>query len=73
MKTKVAFADVATFPVSHVDLSVSDPHHLDGVSDSTYHSDADPDSDFYLMRMRIRIRLFTMMPIWIRIQISASK
>ncbi len=25
-----------------------DPHHFD---DSTYHPDADPDSDFYLMRM----------------------
>jgi hypothetical protein len=24
--------------------------------DSTYHADADPDSDFYLMQIRIRIR-----------------
>ncbi len=35
-------------------------------SDSTYHPDADPDSDFYLMR----IRLLTLM--LIRIQIPAS-
>jgi hypothetical protein len=54
-----------------------DPHHVDAdpdaVPDSAYHLDADPDSDFYLMRtrMRIWIRLFTLM--WIRIQILASK
>jgi hypothetical protein len=58
-------------------LSLVDPH-----PDSTYHPDADPDayadSDFYFaadpepffMRMRIRIRLFTLMPIWIRILAS---
>jgi hypothetical protein len=49
--------------------------------DSTYHPNADPesgflfvadaDSDFYLMRMRILIRIFTLMRI--RIQILASK
>jgi hypothetical protein len=40
---------------------VVDPHHVDAVPDSTYHPDADPDSDFYLMRMRMRIqiRIFT--------------
>jgi hypothetical protein len=37
--------------------------------DSTDHPDAD--SDFYLMRIRMRIRLFTLMQI--RIQILASK
>jgi hypothetical protein len=31
--------------------------------DSTYHPDADPDSDFYLMRIRIRIQLITLMRI----------
>ncbi len=38
-----------------------DPHHIDADPDSTYHPDADPygapDSDFYLMRMRIRMRI----------------
>ncbi len=51
------------------------PHHVDSDPDSTYlpraEPDADLDSDFYLMR--IRIRLFTLMRIWIRIQILASK
>ncbi len=55
--------------------SVVDPHHLDADLDLTYHPDADPVSDLYLMwiRMRIRIRLFTQMRIRIRIQILASK
>ncbi len=35
--------------------------------------DADPYPDFYLMRMRIRTRLFTLTRIWIRIQIITSK
>jgi hypothetical protein len=35
--------------------SVADPHHVDADPDSTYHSNADPDYDFYLMRIRIRI------------------
>jgi hypothetical protein len=39
-------------------FSVVDPHHLDADPDSTYHSDADPVSDFYLMRIRIRFRIF---------------
>jgi hypothetical protein len=41
---------------------------------STYHPDAELDADpyFYLMRMRIQIRLFTLMLIQIRIQILAS-
>jgi hypothetical protein len=43
--------------------SVVDQPHVDADPDSTYHPDADPDSDFYLMRMRIRIRLFTLMRI----------
>jgi hypothetical protein len=47
--------------------SVVDPYH--GDADSTYHPDADPDSDFYLMR--IQIRLFILM--LIRIQIPGSK
>ncbi len=34
---------------------VVDPHHLDADPDSTYHPDADPNSNLYLMRMRIRI------------------
>jgi hypothetical protein len=51
--------------------SVVDLYHFDADPDSSYHPDADPDSDFYLMRMRIRIRLFTLMRI--RIQILASK
>jgi hypothetical protein len=46
----------------------SDPN-LD--PDSTELPDADPEFDFYLMRMRIPIRLFTLMRI--RIQILASK
>jgi hypothetical protein len=56
-------------------LSFVDPHHAD--PESTNHSDADlvadTDSDFYLMRIRmqIRIRFFTLMRI--RIQILASK
>ncbi len=29
-----------------------DPHHFDVDPDPTYHPDADPDSDFYLMRIR---------------------
>jgi hypothetical protein len=37
-----------------------DLHHLDADPDSTYHPDADPDSYFYLMRIRMRIRLFTL-------------
>jgi hypothetical protein len=36
-----------------------DPHHVVADLDSTYHPDAD--QDFYLMRMRVRIRLFTLM------------
>jgi hypothetical protein len=47
-----------------------DPHPFDAHPESTYHPDADPDSDFpdfYLMRMRIQSRLFTLMPIRIRI------
>jgi hypothetical protein len=51
--------------------SVVDPHHFDADPDSTYHPDADPYCDFYLMR--IRIRLFTLKWIRIRIQIVASK
>jgi hypothetical protein len=50
-----------------------DPHHIDEDPDAdpdlTCHPDEDP--DFYLML--IQIRLFTMMRIWIRIQILASK
>jgi hypothetical protein len=42
---------------------------LNADPDSTYHPDAD--SDFYLMRIQMRIRLFTLMQI--RIQILASK
>ncbi len=38
--------------------TVVDPHHLDADPYSTYHPDADPDSDFYLMRIRMRIRIF---------------
>jgi hypothetical protein len=38
-----------------------DPHHVDADPDLTYHPDADPDSDVYLIWMRIRIRLFTLM------------
>jgi hypothetical protein len=37
--------------------------------DSTYHPDSDPDSDFYLTRILIRIRLFTLT----RIRILTSK
>jgi hypothetical protein len=58
-----------------------DPHHFDADPDLTYHPDADRDSviyadpvpNFYLMRMRIqiRIRLFTLMRIWILIQIRS--
>jgi hypothetical protein len=42
-----------------------DPHHLDAdpYPDLTYHFGADPDPDIYLMRMRIRIQLFTLMRI----------
>jgi hypothetical protein len=44
-----------------------DPHHIDAQpgADTTYHFDVYPDADpdFYLMR----IRLFTMMRIWMRI------
>ncbi len=51
--------------------SVVDPHHLDADPDSTYHPDTDPDAnpdlDFYLTRMRIR--LFTLMRMLIRILI----
>jgi hypothetical protein len=40
-------------------ISVEDPHQCDADSnadpDSTYHPDADPDSNFYLMRIRIFI------------------
>jgi hypothetical protein len=43
------------------DPSVVYPHHLD----------ADPDSDFYLMRIRVWIRLLSLMRI--RIQILAYK
>ncbi len=35
--------------------------HFDADPDSTYHPDADPDSDVYLIWMRIRIRLLTLM------------
>ncbi len=38
-----------------------DPHYLDADPHSTYHPDADPDSDVYLIWIRIRIRLFTLM------------
>ncbi len=59
--------------VYHLD---ADP---DADPDSTSYPDADPpaepDSDFYLMKMRIhiRIRLFSLMRIGIRMQILASK
>ncbi len=54
--------------------SVVDPHHFDADPDadpdSTYHPDADPEanpnSDFYLTR--IRIHVFTLMRIRMRIQ-----
>jgi hypothetical protein len=51
--------------------SLVNPHHTDADTDPTYQPDADPDSDYYLMgiRMRMRIRLFSR----IRIQIIASK
>jgi hypothetical protein len=56
-------------------VSVVDPHHLDVDPDAdlTYHPDAHPDPDFYLMRMqsRVRVRLFILMRI--RIQILASR
>jgi hypothetical protein len=42
--------------VSH---SVADPHHVDADPDPTYHFDADPDPDFYLMRIRMRIRILS--------------
>jgi hypothetical protein len=62
--------------VGHL-VSVVDPHHYDADPDLTYHPDADPDadpvSDFYLMRIRVRIRLFTLMRIRIWIQNLASK
>jgi hypothetical protein len=52
-----------------------DPHRSDADPDLTSHSDADPDYDFIhadpnadpVLRMQIRIRLFTLM--WIQIQI----
>jgi hypothetical protein len=55
-------------------IRVVDPHHHfdadpDALPDSTYHPEADPDADFYLMR--IRIRLFSLMRMRIRIQIPA--
>jgi hypothetical protein len=37
--------------------SVVDPHNLDADPDSICHPDADPDSDFYLMGIRIQIRI----------------
>jgi hypothetical protein len=43
-----------------------DPHHVDADPDPTHYPVADPDSVFYLMRMGIRIRLFTLMRIWIK-------
>jgi hypothetical protein len=47
--------------------SVVDPHYFDGDFNSTFHPevspDAGPDPDFYLMRMRIQIRLFALMRI----------
>jgi hypothetical protein len=46
---------------------------FDTYLDSTYHSDEDPDSDFYLMRIWILVRLFTLVWIRIQIQILASK
>jgi hypothetical protein len=44
-------------------VSVVDPHHLDADPDSTYHPDADLDSYFYLIQIRIPVRLFTLMRI----------
>jgi hypothetical protein len=32
-----------------------DPHHVDADPDSTYHPDADPYYDFYLIRIRIQV------------------
>ncbi len=52
-------------------LSVVDPHHVDADPDSTCHPDAYPEYAFYLMR--IRIWLFTLSRIRVRIQILASK
>ncbi len=48
-----------------LNIAVVDPHHLD--ADPTYHCDADPDPDFYLMR--IRIQLFTLIRIRIHMWI----
>ncbi len=55
-----------------ITISFVDPHHVDADPDSNYQPDADPDSDIHLIRMRtrIRIRLFTLMRIWIRILAS---
>ncbi len=39
--------------------SVVDSHLFDADPDSTYHPDADPDSDFYLMQIRMWIRIFS--------------
>ncbi len=37
-----------------------DPHLLDAGSDPTYHFDADPDPDFYLMRIRMLNRILVL-------------
>jgi hypothetical protein len=47
--------------------SVVDPHHFDTDLDSAYRPDADPMSDFYIMRIRFRIQLITLMSIRILI------
>jgi hypothetical protein len=46
---------------------------FDADPDSTYYLDADANPDSYFYLIRIRIRLFTLMRIWIRIQILASR
>jgi hypothetical protein len=49
----MTFFDHIFCAVDVILTSVVDPHHLDADPDLTYHPDADPDSDFFLMRVRI--------------------
>ena len=40
-----------------VESSVVDPHDFDADPDSTYNPDAESDYDFYLRRIRMRLRI----------------
>jgi hypothetical protein len=62
----VALKTVRSFLEKHHQVQTAefwnlDPYHLDADPDLIYHPvanpDADPDSDFYLMRIRMRIRI----------------